>query len=65
MAPDRTSLDELRALADHTRNRVALYRRKMYAGGGNAPRLAELERVAAGAADRFKRARAAAKRDAG
>ena len=65
MAPDRTSLEELRALADHTRNRVALYRRKIYTGGGTAVRLAELERIAQGANDRFKRARAAAKRDAG
>ncbi|HEX8207045.1 MAG TPA: hypothetical protein VF587_13375 [Solirubrobacteraceae bacterium] len=50
------SADELRALADHAAQRVALYRRKMYVGGGTATRLAELEREAHGASDRLARA---------
>jgi hypothetical protein len=35
---------------------VALYRRRIYAGGGDARRLAELERISSGAADRLRRA---------
>jgi hypothetical protein len=55
MSPEPT-LAELRALAEHASQRVALYRRKMYLGRGDARRLAELERIAAGAADRLRRA---------
>ena len=54
---DRTPLADLQAMADHARQRVALYRRKIYLGRGTAQRLAELERVAQGAADRLRRAR--------
>jgi hypothetical protein len=50
------SLAELRALSKHATERLALYRRKMYIGRGEQRRLAELERIAAGAADRLKRA---------
>jgi hypothetical protein len=51
------TLAELQALADHATQRLALYRRKMYLGRGDARRLAELERIAAGAANRLRRAR--------
>jgi hypothetical protein len=51
------SLAELRALADHASRRLALYRRKMNLGRGEQRRLAELERIAKGAADRLRRAR--------
>jgi len=51
------TLAELQALADHASQRLALYRRKIYLGRGDARRLAELERIAAGAADRLRRAR--------
>jgi hypothetical protein len=50
------SVAELRALSQHATQRVALYRRKMYTGRGDPRRLAELERVAAGAVGRLKRA---------
>lgn len=49
-------LDELRALATHTRQRVSLYRRKVLMGDGEPARLAELERVAVGAAGRLSAA---------
>ena len=51
------SLAELRALADHAARRLALYRRKVLLGGGDLQRLAELERISRGAADRLRRAR--------
>lgn len=51
------SLAELRAEADHARDKLALYRRKLYAGRGDMRRLAELEREAAGASGRLTRAR--------
>ena len=54
------SAAELRALADHAAQRLALYRRRMYVGRGEPSRLAELERRAQGASDRLARARAAA-----
>ena len=50
------SIAELRALLAHAGQRVALYRQRMYAGRGTPRRLAELERVAAGARGRLKRA---------
>ncbi len=50
------SLAQLTAEAHHADTRLALYRRKLYAGKGDMRRLAELERVAAGAADRLARA---------
>jgi hypothetical protein len=50
------SLDELRALARHADQRLALYRRRLYLGRGEPRRLAELERIAEGAAQRLRRA---------
>jgi len=50
------SLDDLRAAAAHADDRLALYRRRMYLGRGEPSRLAELERIAAGAAQRVRRA---------
>ena len=50
------SLSELRALARHARDRVALYRRRVLLGRGEPRRLAELERVSDGAAGRVARA---------
>jgi len=55
------SLAELKALSEHASQRLALYRRAVYVGRGELARLAELERVAEGAANRLRRARAAAK----
>jgi hypothetical protein len=48
------SLAELRAAAEHAALRVALYRRRTYLGRGEPQRLAELERIAKGAADRLR-----------
>jgi hypothetical protein len=50
-------MEELRALSEHAENRVALYRRRVYLGRGDAQRLAELQREASGAADRLRRAK--------
>ncbi len=47
---------ELKALADHADQRLALYRRRVNLGRGDLRRLAELERIAKGAADRLRRA---------
>jgi maleate cis-trans isomerase len=55
--PEPPSLGELRALADRARDRLALYRRRVYLGRGRPERLHELEREASGAADRLARAR--------
>lgn len=55
-APREPRIAELQAEADHARDRLALYRRKLYAGRGDMRRLAELEREAAGAAGRLARA---------
>jgi hypothetical protein len=54
------SLNELRELSEHAAQRVALYRRRVYLGRGDAQHLAELERIAQGAADRLRRAESAA-----
>ena len=51
------SVAELKALSDHAAQRLALYRRRVYLGRGDLRRLAELERIAKGAADRLRRAR--------
>jgi hypothetical protein len=51
------SLEELRAEASHAAQRLALYRRKVLLGHGDLQRLAELERISAGAAERLARAR--------
>jgi hypothetical protein len=45
---------EARAEARHASERLALYRRKMNLGRGEATQLAELERSAAGAAQRLR-----------
>jgi hypothetical protein len=54
--PPAPSVSELRALAEHANRRVALERRRIYLGRGDARQLAELERIAAGATDRARRA---------
>ena len=54
------SVAELRALSEHAKHRLALYRRRTYVGAGDPARLAELERIAQGAAERLRRALAAA-----
>jgi hypothetical protein len=59
--PPGPSLDELRAEAGHAAQRLALYRRKVLLGRGDQRRLAELERVADGAAQRLRRAEDAAR----
>ena len=51
------SAAELQALAEHAARRVTLYRRRVYVGRGEPSRLAELQRVADGAAARAGRAR--------
>jgi hypothetical protein len=56
--PRGASLEELRAEANHAAQRVALYRRKVLLGRGDALRLAELERIELGAAARLQRAQA-------
>jgi hypothetical protein len=56
MASPEPSVTELRALSDHAARRVALYRRRTYIGQGDPRHLAELERIAAGAAERLRRA---------
>jgi hypothetical protein len=63
MASRAPSLAELKAEADHTASRVALYQQKLYAGRGDTRRLAELQREAAGAAERLSSARARARAD--
>jgi hypothetical protein len=55
---DAPAIAELRASADHAARRLALYRRKVYVGGGDLRRLAELERIAHGATERLRRASA-------
>jgi hypothetical protein len=52
------SLVELRAASEQAALRLALYRRRTYLGRGDPKRLAELERVAQGASERLRRARA-------
>ncbi len=54
----RPSLAELRDAAAHADRRVALYRRRVYLGRGEPVRLAELERISAGAARRLREASA-------
>jgi hypothetical protein len=52
-----SSIGELEAETAHAERRLALYRRRIYLGRGDAGRLRELERMAHGAADRLQRAR--------
>ena len=58
------SLLELEGLVAYAERRVALQKRRIYAGGGEPRRLAELERIHAGATKRLaqerRRRRAAA-----
>jgi hypothetical protein len=54
---EQQSVAELDALALHARQRLALYRRRIYLGRGRDSKLAELQRVSAGAQDRARRAR--------
>ena len=64
--PDRQSarLDQLRAEADYHRQRVDLYRAKLYSGRAvNMARLEEFQRAADSAAARLQQARAAAKQE--
>jgi hypothetical protein len=60
MAPREPGMAELTAEAAHTASRVALYQQKLYSGRGEARRLAELQREAAGAAERLALARSRA-----
>jgi hypothetical protein len=60
MAGPAPSLAELKALSEHAAQRVALYRRRTYMGQGDPKHLAELERIAQGAAERLRAARTAA-----
>jgi hypothetical protein len=55
------SLAELTAEAQHAADRLALYHQRLYAGKGDLRRLAELERTAAGAAERLNARRQAAR----
>lgn len=50
---------ELDAEARHAAERLALYQQRVYAGRADGRRLAELQRAAAGAADRAARHRGA------
>jgi hypothetical protein len=52
------ALAELKAEASYAAERLALYRRRMLMGNGEPRVLAERERIAAGAAERVKRAEA-------
>lgn len=61
MTVSEPSITELRALSEHAAGRVAQYRRRVYLGQGDPQRLAELERVAQGAAARLRRAENAAR----
>lgn len=55
--PDHPAMVELEAEANQARWRLALYRRRVYLGRGDARRLDELERGATTAAQRLRRAR--------
>jgi hypothetical protein len=60
MVPAPT-LRELQDVAKHASDRLALYRRRVYVGRGDLPRLAELTRIAEGAAKRLATAREVAR----
>jgi hypothetical protein len=57
MASPPPSVAELQELSEHATRRLALYRRRTYVGQGDPKRLAELERIAEGATERYRRAR--------
>jgi hypothetical protein len=64
--PDRESvrLDQLRTEADYQRQRLDLYRAKLYAGRAvNMERLKEFQRASDNAAARLQQAQAAARRE--
>ena len=64
--PDRESvrLDELRTEADYHRQRLDLYRAKLYGGRAvNMERLKEFQRASDNAAARLQQAQAAAKQE--
>lgn len=64
--PDRESvrLDQLRTEADYHRQRLDLYRAKLYAGRAvNMERLKEFQRAADSATERLQRAQAAARQE--
>jgi hypothetical protein len=63
MGPAPT-LRELHDVAKHANERLALYRRRVYMGRGDLPRLAELTRIADGAAKRLATAKEIAARAA-
>jgi hypothetical protein len=56
MAPGQKAV-ELDAEARHAAERLALYQQRVYAGRADGRRLAELQRAAAGAAERADRHR--------
>jgi hypothetical protein len=58
--PQESRVREAREQADHATRRVALERRRIYLGRGDAQHLAELERIAAGATARLRDAERAA-----
>jgi hypothetical protein len=57
--PGGPSLEELEGEAARARGRLALYRRRIYLGRGEARRLAELERELRGCEERLRGARRA------
>ncbi len=59
MTGRESPLDELMMQARYARERLALYRRRVYLGRGDPRHLAELERQSDGAAARLRRATAA------
>jgi hypothetical protein len=58
------TIRDLHAVAKHAADRLALYRRRVYVGRGNLPRLAELTRIADGAVARLATAKDVAARRA-
>jgi hypothetical protein len=54
--PGEASVEELRALSEHAAQRLALAKRRAYVGESDPGHLAELQRVADGAAGRLRRA---------
>lgn len=64
MRQDEARLHELREEARYRRERLELYRARLYAGrAGNRDRLADLERAHAGAEARVARANAQAREE--
>jgi hypothetical protein len=57
-APDRDELERLEAEAKHHRNRLALYRQRVYSGKAEPTRLRDLQRASDSADARLKSARA-------